>query len=144
MRILMEKKQQRIDFQGKIFGSLFVIERASSDRHLVPDNFNYWLCICKCGDHLLVENKQFLNRIDPPLRSCGCHRKVNNSLVNNQYGCLTVLCKTLNQGQTVKRIRGHIAYLCLCRCGSKYIAIGQALLKEKVKSCGCDFEDKAE
>ncbi|WP_041765824.1 hypothetical protein [Psychromonas ingrahamii] len=140
----MEKKQQRIDFQGKIFGSLFVIERASSDRHLVPDNFNYWLCICKCGDHLLVENKQFLNRIDPPLRSCGCHRKVNNSLVNNQYGCLTVLCKTLNQGQTVKRIRGHIAYLCLCRCGSKYIAIGQALLKEKVKSCGCDFEDKAE
>ncbi|MFQ3176668.1 MAG: hypothetical protein ACI93H_001669 [Psychromonas sp.] len=139
----MEKKQQKFDFQGKTFGSLLVIERASSDRHLVADNFNYWLCICKCGDHLLVENKQFFNRIEPLIRSCGCHSKVHNSLVNNQYGYLTVLCKTSNQGQTVKRIRGYITYLCLCRCGNKYIAIGQSLLKEKVKSCGCRLEHKA-
>ena len=69
------EKTEEIDCQGKRFGSLFVIERASSDRHLVADNFNYWLCICKCkcGDHLLVVNKQFFNHINPLLRSFGCH-----------------------------------------------------------------------
>jgi hypothetical protein len=138
----MEKQYENIDFQGKIFGSILVIERASSHRHLVPDDFNYWLCICKCGDHLLVENKQFINHINQPIRSCGCHRKDHNSLVGNQYGYLTVLCKTLNQGQTVNRIKGYIAYLCLCRCGNKHIAIGQTLSKGKVKRCGGRFSHK--
>jgi len=44
----MEKQHQNIDFQGNIFGSLWVIKRDSSHRHLVADNFNCWLWLCIC------------------------------------------------------------------------------------------------
>lgn len=63
------------ELSGRNFGRLTVIKQAgrASDRHVL------WLCVCKCGNRILVRSRDLLNG---HTKSCGCLKED----VNTKHG----------------------------------------------------------
>jgi len=54
-----------------------------------------------------------------------------NNLVGQRFGKLLVL------GETTKRYRGNVYWLCQCDCGNTWVALGSNLKQGQTRSCGC-------
>ena len=103
---------------GNKYSRLTVISRAGSNGR--PGA--YWLCLCECGNKVVVQGVRLRNGTT---RSCGCLR-LKRDEAGNRYGRLTVL-----------EYAGHGHWLCQCDCGSKTTVSGKSLRRGATRSCGC-------
>lgn len=60
------------------------------------------------------------------------HSRKKLNLTGQKFGKLTVLAPAEN-------IRGRTAWLCLCECGNKTVALTSRLRSGRTKSCGCNY-----
>lgn len=110
-----------IDLTGRRFGS-FVVE-ARAER--TPRGDTRWQCRCDCGKVCLVTRGN-LKRGQP---SCGCRRGLD--LLGKRMGRLVTL------GPAPFRVRGNIAWKCLCDCGASLVVTAHGLSSGETRSCGC-------
>ncbi len=68
-----------VDFTGKWFGRIKVIEYAGKDK----GNHSRWLCECECGKRKIIAG---FNLASGAINSCGCLRKETTGLLNKTHG----------------------------------------------------------
>lgn len=113
------KKTEKINYKGKKFNSLLIIEELKKDGRL------YFKCECDCGKIKMIQKYKVINNLT---KSCGHLR----SLIGRRFGKLVVLEDTRK-----KTSSGEKQYLCQCDCGNKKIINSFALSSLRVQSCGC-------
>jgi len=119
--------RNKINIAGQRFGKLTAI-KDSGERS--GSGSVKWLCMCDCGREATV--------IGSALRygnskSCGCSRKGKaiKDLTGQKFTRLTVL------KDSGKRKHRAVVWNCICDCGEKTKATGNALIFKRIKSCGC-------
>ena len=116
----------RKDLTGQRFSSLVVIRH---DRH--TNHGEYWLCRCDCGKEKSIRGDSLTCGATI---SCGCQNAKNHTkeiMIGTRFGMLTVVEKTND------RIRGQVAWKCLCDCGRTCEVNGTDLRTGNNVSCGC-------
>jgi hypothetical protein len=117
-----------IDYTGKIFGRLTVIERDLT-RH-----GTYWICKCECGNIKSIHRN---NLGKGYTQSCGCLHKERTSeaklkdLTGEVFERLTVISRDYSKKN------GSTYWLCQCSCGNTKIINGASLKQGHTRSCGC-------
>ena len=115
----------RVNFTGKQFGKLKVIEYAGDSRYL---------CCCECGNEVVVKASNLSNG---NTNSCGCYQKQRTSeatfksLVGQRFGKLVVVERVANNRFD------HVCYWCKCDCGGGTIVDSTNLKNGNTTSCGC-------
>lgn len=118
-----------IDLTGQVFGRLTVI----SLKHINTDTGANWLCICRCGNKVIVPAYRLRNK---HTQSCGCykkektHEKLFEDLTERIYGRLKVISFD-------KIEKNKTFWLCQCTCGNKISVRATDLKNRKTQSCGC-------
>lgn len=122
----VKHRKKFIDFVGKKFGRLTVIERVEN-----RGNVSMWRCECACGNSKIVSKKSLVGGYTT---SCGCYglelkkgRYID--LKGQRFGKLTVL-------ERVEKSRGCWEWRCLCDCGNETIASTGGLRSNITKTCG--------
>ena len=129
----------RKDLTGQRFNRLTVLqldtERTSKSR-------SYWICKCDCGTIKSIRSDQLTSG---KTKSCGClnteKRKermskigskttIRQDLTGQDFGYWHVIDRAQNQNN-------HVAWNCICKCGTKRIVLGQSLKSGVSQSCGC-------
>ena len=59
-------------------------------------------------------------------------------MIGRKFGRLTVIAESSQRGN-----RGQLKYECICDCGKKTTAMGEALRRRKILSCGCLQRERA-
>lgn len=115
-----------IDLTGQRFDRLVVIERdmTSSPKHIM------WKCKCDCGKEVMVSG---INLRTSNTKSCGCLKLEYKDLSGMQFGDLVVLHRDMDK-------RPRVYYICQCKCGEITSVRADALIENKVYSCGCSVE----
>lgn len=127
----------KINYIGKIFGSLEIIGESESYRQPSGKLVKRVLCKCICGTEKIIVYKD-LKRGDT--KSCGCYRNSfkNDIVKNNVYGLLTIIQEVEKyvspSGEKSRRV------LCQCVCGVNKEYNLQTLKAGKNKDCGCVFK----
>lgn len=116
-----------IDLTGKRFGYLTVLYRDKDN--ILPSGLKepMWICTCDCGNIVSVRGA-FLR--SGHTSSCGCKKDEFEDLSGQVFGNVFVL-KPIKSKNFKK-------YLCLCKCGNKFITRGSSLKNGHTKSCGCE------
>lgn len=116
---------KNIDLIGKVFGKLTVRSFVATE----SKKAKHWLCECSCGKTIIATSSQLHNKKIPKTH-CGCsgHNKINNTLLGNIFGELTVISQ-------VKSNRGKKAWECLCSCGNRIISETSVLLSGEKTNC---------
>lgn len=115
----------RINFIGKQFGKLKVIEYVGD---------SHYLCRCECGNEVVVKTSNLSNG---NTNSCGCYQKQRasetnfKSLVGQRFGKLVAIERVANNRFD------HICYRCKCDCGGGTIVDSTNLKNGNTTSCGC-------
>lgn len=138
------------DLTGKTFGKWTVLN--FDEERSCNSGKKYWICQCSCEAKTIksVRSDQLTSGHS---KSCGCLNrqlasermrelaKKNNvvkiDLSGQQFGYWTVIDRAENQN-------GHVAWNCICRCGTKRIVLGQSLKNGASQSCGCKTISKGE
>lgn len=96
-----------------------------------------WLCVCECGNEVIVAGDSLRSG---QTQSCGClnmekSREANFvDRTNKQYCKLTALF--IDEDKT-RQFKHGVYWRCKCSCGNYTTALGTALERGLVKSCGC-------
>lgn len=113
-------------------------ERSASSRK------NFWICECDCENHT-IKSVRSDNLKSGKSKSCGCYNRacaaermrkigqntvVKQDLTGKQFGYWYVESRAENQNN-------HVAWNCICKCGTKRIVLGQSLKNGTSQSCGC-------
>lgn len=118
-----------INFTGRKFGMLTVIER--TDDYILPSGKKAirWKCKCECGNIKDIYASSLRNG----QKSCGCVNKKEN-LIGKQFGELTVIA----MGKDIPNTYGRpiSTWVCKCSCGKTVTVRGVQLRSGKTKSCG--------
>ena len=113
------------DMIGKRYGNLTVIKRVSNDKQGAAR----FLCDCDCGNEKVVRGYD-LRRGDT--KSCGCLLGQNAlNLVGERFVKWTVISRVENTDT------GQSRWLCECDCGTCKEVLGNNLVQDRSKSCGC-------
>lgn len=119
-----------VDLTGQKFGKLLVIGLNDARGR---DGSSRWRCQCECGNETIVARKKLL---DGMTKSCGCLRSERTiDITGMKFGRLMVISRFLDD----KR-RGAL-WNCLCECGRETVALGGALRRGAISSCGCLRKD---
>lgn len=117
---------KKVDYTGKKFGKLTVIEEAEN-----KGRRTCWSCKCECGNFCIVKTDELRSR---DTESCGCLRKdlLFVDITGKKFGYLTAL-------RCLKMKKNATTYLweCRCECGNFCIIDGNPLRSLHTKSCGC-------
>ncbi len=95
-----------------------------------------WLCQCECGIQKIIRASSLRQGYSS---SCGCYRKEKLAELKRSYksgdkfGRLTLI----SLKQMSKLQNGAHRWLCMCDCGKEHVANIAAMLRGKIKSCGC-------
>lgn len=114
------------DYTGSVFGRLTVlamVKRANSKN-------SYCLCKCECGNEKEIRLDALKNG---SAKSCGCLKKPDYT--GERFGFLTVL-----KMEYIEHNRKSFC-VCKCDCGNAKLIRTDALLANKVFSCGCVTKD---
>ena len=124
-----------IDYKGKRFGSLVVLNRIES-----PRQDTHWLCKCDCGKSVVIAGREFSSG-----RSrCGIRCKLSFGKTPNEdiekeigkkYGKLTILRRDMD-GQRDGDVYRQIKWICQCDCGKVKSVRWASLRIGETKSCG--------
>ncbi len=121
---------------GKKFGKLSVLKRASKPKHLKDDHARtYWLCLCECGKQDVFRSDQLLLG---RAKSCGCSR--GHDLLGERFGKLRAVARA----EKPKHIKSELAYWLLeCTCGNTVVKSGYALRNGQCQDhCGCEGDGR--
>ena len=145
-KLLDKKRQENFEELSKRkYGRLTVIGFDHIERKNSKNNkdlyYRYWKCKCDCGNEISVIEG---NLKRGTTRSCGClekdliKKRVEERFVDisgKKYGKLTAISMIRK-----KDSRGTNAeyWKCRCDCGNETIVLKNSLVKNKVKSCGCE------
>lgn len=140
-----EYRKRQIDLQyiGKKFGNLTILERAIVERG--PS----YICLCDCGNRTTVRLSHLLSGGTGRTVSCGCHRRKmgKEMLAQNtrngeirvfpegRYGRWAVLREGNSKRSKAGKLERH--FICRCDCGTERSVSMDSLLKGTSKSCGC-------
>lgn len=122
------------DLSGQRFGDLEVIARLGSTSKGAP----IWKCICnRCGRETEIEGHRLTSPSNPK-KDCGCAwRERTADLTGERHGALEVIQLAGVSGH------GDKTYLCRCAvCGGEKV-FRAAVIKQRLKSCGCNQYDAA-
>lgn len=116
---------KKVDLTGIKFGFLTVLFKAPSDK----GGISYWNCSCDCGGNKTVSLSSLRAG---SVRSCGCIARKGFKDKTEQE----------KNGLVLQKYIGSNKYKCSmyevsCRCGKIFIAEGNDILSEKIRSCGC-------
>lgn len=127
--------RKRIDIAGQRFGRLVAIADVGTLR-----SFRVWSFQCDCG--AVVERPGIYARTGR-VSSCGCLQSDLSSarhtrdIEGQKFGRLTVVKRSGHDAH------GHVAWLCVCECGTEKVITGILLRKGATKSCGCLHREHA-
>jgi hypothetical protein len=119
------------DMIGRRIGSLVVLSNVSDElTSLETQKFN---CLCDCGKQIIAYKSNLLYR----QKSCGCGAVIGYTgsrinFANQRFGKLTVI------SYVTKVKYGQSGWLCKCDCGKDLVVLTQRLLRNKIRSCGCE------
>lgn len=116
-----------LDLTGERYGSLTVLERAEN-----KGSRTAWRCRCDCGKETVVCTHDLRAG---HTKSCGCKSRSSfyyRDLTGQRFGRLTVLEKT-----DQRNYKGSVLWLCHCDCGNDVTHSEDALMHNRIKSCGC-------
>ena len=128
------------DLTGKKFNRWTVLEY---DNDRSGSGKSYWICKCDCGTIKSVRSDRLK---DNSSKSCGC---LNRELAAERMKQLSKDLHVLKQDLTGKTFgywyvesraenqNNHVAWNCICKCGTKRIVLGQSLKNGTSMSCGC-------
>ena len=110
---------------GSSFGDLAVLDRARS----AGSSHALWLCECSCGRRVVLRTRDLLSL---GRRDCGrMHAKPTSGhrreLAGQRFGRLLALRET--------RLRGYVAYACLCDCGRRVTVRAEDLESGAKREC---------
>ena len=129
----------RQDLTGQKFNRWTVIEL---DKERTSSKRSFWICKCDCGAIKSVRSDQLKSNQS---KSCGCLNRelaaermkkisqnatVKQDLTGKDFGYWHVESRAENQNN-------HVAWNCVCKCGTKRIVLGQNLKNGSSLSCGC-------
>lgn len=79
---------------GMIFGKLKLIQRVAAPRNSSPNLRIQWLCECQCGnpERQKVPQAYFFREPNPKV-DCGCSRKTNKTIFNQEYRIWLMMLK---------------------------------------------------
>lgn len=133
---------KRIDLVGQKFGYLTVI---SLDEERTNNNKRtYWFCKCDCGNPE-IKSIRCDQLSSGRTKSCGCYNRkmasermkkisqsnqIKEDLTGKIFGYWYVQNRAENKNN-------HVAWNCICKCGTKRVVLGQSLKNGKSQSCGC-------
>jgi hypothetical protein len=123
-------KGKKVNLLGNRYGKLTVTAFVRFD----PRRGSIWLCQCDCGN-----TKEYLNSIlhVGDAKSCGCSReKLRLHLTGQTFGDWTVISLDSEK-------RATFYWYCQCKCGTKRIVRGTALVRGKSLGCGCTSAEKS-
>lgn len=131
----------RKDLTGQKFNHLTVLkldeERSNKKR-------TYWICQCDC-ENKTIKSIRSDGLTSGHSKSCGCENRrlaaermkilgsnseVKQDLTGQTFGYWTVIDRAENQN-------GHVAWNCICKCGTKRAVLRQSLTSGASQSCGC-------
>ncbi len=116
-----------IDYTGQKIGRLTFISSFKNGKKTI------WNLECDCGSKL-THRADYISIMKTLGRHFECkeclHKRRCPIYLNAKYGRWTVIKQT-------KDVRGKLAWLCLCECGSKRIRTTSELKRGKSLSCGC-------
>lgn len=117
---------------------------------LYPDTNNkdkkhtYWICQCDCEEKT-IKSVRTDGLTSGKSKSCGCenrklaaermqkigkNKEVKIDLTGKDFGYWHVIDRAENQN-------GHVAWNCVCKCGTKRAVLRQSLTSGVSQSCGC-------
>lgn len=112
------------DMIGMEFSNWTVIEYS----HRTKGRKHIFKCRCKCGTVKVVYKD---NLVYGKSKSCGCLKGVQEDIIGEKYGRLTIL------ELTNERRFGNKVISCLCDCGKEHKVSVNELKSGSIKSCGC-------
>ena len=130
------------DLSNQQFGRWTVLH-LDEERSSSSSGKKYWICKCECGNTGSVRSDQLKSGRS---KSCGC---LNRELASQRFKQMAEQPRSLKQdltGQTfgywfvesrAENQNNHVAWNCVCKCGTKRVVLGQSLKNGRSKSCGC-------
>lgn len=128
-----------IDYTGKTFGRLTVLDEHRTVRTKGGNAKVKWLCRCSCGNLIEKFAEEFRQK---PRLSCGCWKKEilselkSSDLTGKRFGRLVALKRIKSEPDKTK-------WLCRCDCGKEIIVFTKNLTRNHTKSCGCYNVERA-
>lgn len=122
------------DLTGQRFGRLTCIE-------FVGRNKSYdalWRCHCSCGNEHVTRAGALKNG---HTQSCGCLQRDAAKAVVRYHDLTGQVFGRLTTLRIAEKIRGRMAWLCLCECGRQKAVRADCLTKGVTRSCGCFAAD---
>lgn len=129
----------RKDLKGQRFNRLTVLQL---DTEKTNKQRSYWICKCDCGKIKSIRSDQLTSG---KTKSCGClntekrkermseigsQNTIKQDLTGQNFGYWHVINRAQNQNN-------HVAWNCICKCGTKRVVLGQSLKSGASQSCGC-------
>lgn len=112
------------DLSGKRFGKLIAIEPTEQR----SEDAVVWRCRCDCGNETFASSRTLASG---GKKSCGCLRKKKRNkkkdITGKRFGALVAEKET--------RLRGYVAYECVCDCGNHVTVRMVDLLSGKKTQC---------
>lgn len=137
-----------IDLTGQRFERLLVLYRdiEYEKKHNLHKGA-YWRCRCDCGNEYTAFGTSLRNG---HVKSCGCLHKekarINGGekdLTGQIFSDLIVLERDLKYRKENNIKSSHTYWRCKCICGNIKSILGNSLLSEATKSCGCKMTIEA-
>jgi len=135
------------DLTGQIFNHWTVL-KLDEER---SNKKTYWICQCDC-ENKTIKSVRSDGLTSGHSKSCGCENKrlaaermrkigsnsqVRQDLTGQDFGFWHVIDRAENQN-------GHVAWNCICKCGTKRAVLRQSLTSGASQSCGCANQSHGE
>lgn len=117
---------------GQTFNRLTVIRWDHKKGH------NFWLCLCACGNEVVVEQSKLKSG---HTKSCGCIKKERLIDITGQQFGLWAVVSFSHSAKTGGKQRPY--WNCKCACENEGIVRGDILKDGGSKSCGCYEKDRS-
>lgn len=110
----------------------FMLTVVKDDQEIrMPNGRRGVLVKCDCSAVVIIAKSQVGRQ-----QSCGCIRRKFNNIKGQVFGKLKVLEPTQERSTS-----GSVIWVCVCECGNKCKAAGNALKSGNTKSCGCGADE---
>ena len=133
--------KNKLDITGQRFGNdkseVVALYEVSPQRMPGGQLKRMWHCRCKCGKEF---DAALSNLTSGGTTSCGCQKHKERIDISGQvFGNSQYWVKALYEVEPIDHVNGNITrrYMCLCKCGTKFIVNMSHLTRGHTQSCGC-------